>query len=111
MGMTPDRPPIPDAPALPPWVVAYAEYEGRSVQLVDIEPALAVCTCQNLNAGTVRWRVGVGQPIETLHDRECPVRIGGRTFPTVFRTDSEAEALVEYDKQAALLCDGGGGGE
>ena len=106
-----DRPPIPDAPNMPPWVLAHAEYEGRTVELVDIKPALAACTCGNLTSDSIRWRVGAGQPAVSTHDSACPVRTRARTFPSVCRTDDYAAALAEYHRQAALLCDGGGEGE
>lgn len=94
-------PPIPDAPNLPPWVKAYAEFNGQAVRIVDSVLLRQNCTCDRCRPSS-RFLVGAG--VFEFGDPDDPCAIGRTSrLPLIAETDSEAEALAEYHKQAELL--------
>lgn len=103
MTSSPNPPPIPDAPNKPPWVKAYAEYEGRFVRLGAVRQLAAICICEERDFSRTRdWVVGLGPEGVAPHQHNCPgwPIIGALV---IFRTDDRAEALAEYHRQAELL--------
>jgi hypothetical protein len=87
---TPDvLPPVPDA-NLPPWVLAYANYKGRAVELVDCIKGMEAEFGLSLNLPR-RYEVTRGR------------HALGHRGPALLFTNDYTEALAEYERQAELL--------
>ena len=99
-----DRPPIPDAPLLPKWFKGYARYGDEFVILMAHGPDASAESPYAVASGP---RI-CGCPSDAPFSA-CPEG-GGHWYRRAYQGNDHAEALAEYHRQAALLCDGGGEG-
>lgn len=101
--------PIPDAPGpvrdanLPPWWIAFAEYDGHAVLCIDYRQYVQANGCSH----TAPKDYGVGVSIDRPLGCACERRVG-RSFNAVLYTDDEAEALAVWQKHADALARHGG---
>ena len=103
---------IPDAPGLPEWVLAYAEYDDRSVGLLDMKLTAAACSCGELPPDTHGYSVGTAPgPSASPHPIDCPVGlVASKFWPTATRlyyTDDYAKALAVFERERDKLAGGG----
>lgn len=85
---------IPDAPKLPPWVLGYAEYDGRRVVLGDRD------SVHERSSRPERYAVGAGYPLTPCGDLEREL---GFDLPSIIQTDDEAEARAVFEREAERL--------
>ena len=102
-------PPIPDAPRLPPWVLAYAEYGDEQVLLADASAGDSLCHCPGFAKSPKRFTVAAGVPSHRgqRHEPDCPN--GGLPWHTirgVLDTDDETEALAVFARERDWLAGG-----
>ena len=96
---------IPDAPKLPSWVLAYAEYEGQRLALID--HWAAGCRKGGFVLVSARFTVSTLLPVEAFYhwSREhgpLPCWQFGRDCDLAF-TDDEAEARAIFEREAERL--------
>ena len=97
-------PPIPDAPRLPPWVKAYAEYDGQRIALVD-----------HVEAGCYGSEYSKRFSVSTLSDPchtamlifPCTREIGFELGPGHRYTNDYAEALAVFARERDRLAEEG----
>lgn len=103
-----EHPPIPDANR-PPWELAYAEYEGRGVRIVDTAVLHKRCTCPPLPRSRLhvpRFLVGAGKFKAGPHGPGCPAE-GERVLRVVLETKDRTEALAVFAHHREQLAEEG----